>query len=61
MFGSGRSKLCDEETLEDLEGIWQLHILPDILLLNPEPRKGGGSSGGMMSDVGEGDDAEQAF
>ena len=36
------SKLCDEETLEDSEGIWQLHSLPDILLLNPEPRKGAG-------------------
>ena len=42
LFGPGRSKLCDEETLKHSEGIWQLHSLLDILLLNPEPRKGGG-------------------
>ena len=48
----------DEETLEDSEEIWQLHSSPDVLLLNPEPRKGAGGSlfGGMMSDVDEDDE-----
>ena len=50
----------DEETLEDSEEIWQLHSSPDVLLLNPEPRKGGRGSvfGGMMSDVDEDEDDE---
>lgn len=58
LFVLGRSKMGDEETLEDSEEIWQLHSSPDVLLLNPEPRKGGGGSvfGGMMSDVDEDDE-----
>lgn len=58
LFGSARSKLGDEDPFEDSEEIWQLHSSPDVLLLNPEPRKGGGGSvfGGMMSDVDEDDE-----
>jgi hypothetical protein len=57
LFALERSKMADE-TLEDSEEIWQLHSSPDVLLLNPEPKKGGGGSvfGGMMSDVDEDDE-----
>jgi hypothetical protein len=52
------SKMCDEETLKDSEEIWQLHSSLDVLLLNPELRKGGGDSvfGGIMSDIDEDDE-----
>jgi len=42
--GLVRFREVEDETLEDSEEIWQLHSLPDILLLNPELRKGGGDS-----------------
>jgi len=42
--GLVRFREVEDETLEDSEEIWQLHSLPDVLLLNPEPRKGGGDS-----------------
>jgi len=35
----GRLEMSDEKILEALQKIWQLHSSPDVLLLNPEPRK----------------------